>query len=110
MAVSRHACLAGVSEWRSGLSPPQPGLACPTGSVNTDDKQGLSISELFLLPDQLRDGLLRAILLEGIPVSLIGENAVRHWGATIRRAPPFRVRVNQLLPGGHLPYQSGASA
>ena len=31
-----------------------------------DDKQGLSIPELFLLPDQLRDGLLRAILLEGI--------------------------------------------
>ena len=48
--------------------------------MNTDDKQGLSISELFLLPDQVRDGLLRAILLESIPVSLIGKNAVRHRG------------------------------
>jgi hypothetical protein len=48
--------------------------------VNTDDEQILSISELFLLPDQLRDGLLCVILLQGIPVSLIGETAFRHRG------------------------------
>jgi PAS domain S-box-containing protein len=52
------------------------------GLLNTDDEQGLSISELFLfdemvsLEEKLRESLREGGSLQDIPVSLLGENGL----------------------------------